>query len=440
MSKRISISVFIFTLLAAILITFMTAFAVVSRIYDDELRDAYLDNPGGDSVTQPSGEYPELKLLESIFKNYSYFDLEDEKIMDSVLKAYAGSTGDKYAEYYTAEEFEAMTSENAGEMQGVGINIIQNTEYDCIEVISVMPDSPALEAGVQPGDLIFYVGRGETRESVSSLGYTNAVKKLQGLAGTMAEFVVRRGADLTDEVEFSIKRGYVTTQSVTYRIASNAPSVGIVKVIQFDLTTPGQFSAAVDALRASGINEFVFDLRYNPGGDLQSIIAVLSYFLNEDDVIISTLDKAGNKTVDKVRVSHFTGDYAGCSVSETDIGKYKGLKCVVLVNDNTASAAELFTANFRDYKLAPIIGVTTYGKGSMQSIMSLQQFGYTGGVKLTTKMYFPPCGESYEGIGIAPDIEVELNEAAAKVNIYKLPDTDDNQLQRGIEELFRIYQ
>ena len=122
-------------------------------------------------------------------------------------------------------------------------------------------------------------------------------------------------------------------------------------------------------------------------------------------------------------------------ITVEDIGKYKDLNCVVLANENTASAAELFTSNFRDYKIATIVGVTTYGKGSMQKIFSLEQFGYSGGVKLTTNMYFPPCGESYDGIGIKPDVEVELSEAAASVNIYKLADADDNQLQRALEEL-----
>ena len=147
------------------------------------------------------------------------------------------------------------------------------------------------------------------------------------------------------------------------------------------------------------------------------------------------MDNLKNKSVYVVDTHTFSGDYAGCSVSKEDIGKYRELDCVVLANEYTASAAELFTSNFRDYDLATIVGVTTYGKGSMQKIFSLADFGFSGGVKLTTNMYFPPCGESYEGIGIAPDVEIELSEAAASVNIYKLADEDDNQLQRAIQEL-----
>lgn len=438
MSRKISISVFIFTLLAVMLITFLSAFTVVSKLYDGELRKAYLEassgGPGQQSGTNTES-YPELKLIDTIFKAYSIFELDDEAIMDAVLKAYTDATGDRYAEYYNAEEFAAMTSDNAGEMQGIGINVIENTEYGCIEVINVLPESPALAAGLLPGDLIVYVGKGEEREAVSELGYSVALKKLQGLAGTVAEFAVRRRGIDGEELEFSIERGYVKTVSVMFHICETDPTVGIVKIVEFDLTTPRQFSEAVDSLRACCINKFIFDVRYNPGGDLQSIVAVLSYFLDENDVILSTKDNLDNREEVRVKVSSLSGDYAGCSVRKEDIGKYKGLKSVVLVNGSTASAAELFTSNFRDYHLATIIGTTTYGKGSMQSILSLVNYGYKGGVKLTTKLYYPPCGESYDGIGISPDIELELDETLKNKNIYKITDAEDNQIRRALEAL-----
>lgn len=435
MSKKISLSVFIFALLAALLVSFLGAFVVVSQLYDAELREAYASADSPNVISD--GRFEELKFLDSLFKVYAYNndEISDEAVIDAVLKAYATSTGDKYAEYYTEEEFDSLNADNSGEMQGIGINIIQNTEYNCIEVINVMPDSPALEAGILPGDLIVYVGIGEEKESVAALGYINSVARLQGLAGTKAEFVVNRGENYSETVEYSITRGYVQTQSVNYRICATDPTVGIVRILEFDLTTPTQFCQAVDALTAQGIDDIVFDVRNNPGGDLRSIVSVLSYFLNAGDPIISTLDNAGNKEVFVTEVCIFSGDYAGCSVAASDIGKYKHLNCVVLVNENTASAAELFTANFRDYEIGTVVGVTTYGKGSMQNIISLDQFGFEGGVRLTTKMYFPPCEEGYDGIGITPDVEVELSEEASKINIYKITDAEDNQLQRAIQEL-----
>lgn len=434
MSKKISLSVFVFVVLAAVLLSFLSAFVVVSQVYDAELRHAYESN-NVPSTVDSDNKFSELMLLDKIFKAYSIYELDDDALCEAVLKAYTYATGDKYAEYFTAAEYEALNSANAGNAQGIGVNIVENTEYACIEIINVMPDSPALKAGIEPGDLIVYVGIGDARESISELGYTNAVKRLQGEAGTKAEFVVRRGKDHSEEIEFSIERGPYTSLSVTSRVCATAPDVGIVRVIEFDLTTPAQFTQAVDALRAKGIEKFVFDVRYNPGGDLQSILAVLSYFLNEGDVVISTEDNNGTREDIKVEVTKLSGNYAGCSVSKEDIGKYRGLKCVVLANGSTASAAELFTSNFRDYKLASVVGTTTYGKGTMQSIFSMSYYGYAGGIKLTTRRYFPPNGENYDGIGIVPDIEIELSEEARKINIYKLADADDNQLQRALEEI-----
>ena len=134
-------------------------------------------------------------------------------------------------------------------------------------------------------------------------------------------------------------------------------------------------------------------------------------------------------------MKHGDKSYAGCDITRKDIGKYKDLKFAVITNGNTASAAELFTATVRDYDLGPIVGETTYGKGCMQSIFSLSYYGFDGGLKLTTKMYFPASGEGYHGIGITPDVPVELSEEAKQYNIYVLPEQLDNQLQTAIDQL-----
>ena len=119
-------------------------------------------------------------------------------------------------------------------------------------------------------------------------------------------------------------------------------------------------------------------------------------------------------------------------MSDEDIGKYRNFKVAVLVNQNTASAAELLTAVFRDYQLAPVIGEQTFGKGTMQTLIPLDQYGLEGGLKVTTSHYYPPCGESYNGIGIAPDIVVELPEGLVIAN---LSEQEDTQLCRAIREL-----
>ena len=166
---------------------------------------------------------------------------------------------------------------------------------------------------------------------------------------------------------------------------------------------------------------------------------MLSYFLNKGDVIVSTeyADSSLND-VDVVRAVNYGSSYAGYNVSKSDIGKYKDLigKCVVLTNKSTASAAELFTATFRDYEIAPIVGQTTYGKGCMQNIIDLSHFGMKGALRVTTAMYFSKSHTVYHGTGIAPDYEVALSEEALEYNFFLIPEEKDDQLQKAIEVLF----
>ena len=386
---------------------------------------------------QNNDGYEKLELIDRLFNTYSLFDLDEQALMDAVLKGYVAGTGDKYAEYFTEEEYAQFTSDNKGESVGIGVNVVENPDVGGIDIINVMPDSPALEAGVMPGDVITHIGIGDGKQSVNDLGYTKALDMMRGEEGSVAEFTVSRTVDgQSEQIEFSVVRRKIVSSSVMSHVSETDASVGIVKITQFNLTTPTQFSEAVDGLLKKGCDKFVFDVRYNPGGDLNSIKAVLAYFLNEGDVVIRIADRKGNETVQKIEPVKYAGSYATCNIDAEDIGKYRELDYAVLANGSTASAAELFTSALKDYKLSITVGTTTYGKGTMQTTYSLEQFGYGGALKLTTKYYFPPLSDSYEGIGIEPDFVEALDEALKNVNIYKIPDEDDNQLRRAIEELY----
>ncbi len=434
--RKISFSTFLISAVALVVAAVMLTYTLCSSFYKKELAELKLQN----AVLGAEGPFDELELISEIFKAYSYAGVDEDEIMENVLKAYVNSTGDRYAEYYNAEEYKALRADTAGESEGIGINVIYSTvtangyEYKTIEVIAVTPNSPAEEAGLMVGDHIVWAGLGEERELVETLGYTATLSALKGEAGTVANFtILRKNGELYEEKEFSVERRKVESVSVYYSVSDADDTVGIVKISQFDLTVPKQFSSAMDSLIEDGCTKFVFDVRNNPGGDLESIVAVLSYFLDEGDKILSTENNAKKEEIITVKEKyHSDEDYKACDVNPEDIGKYKGFEIAVLCNNSTASAAELFTAAMRDYELAQIVGVTTYGKGSMQSILSLASFGYGGALKLTTKMYFPPCGEGYDGIGIKPHTEVELSEEAKKYNIYVLPQQVDNQLIAAI--------
>ena len=232
MKKRISLSTLILLLIAAMLLTAMSSCALADSYYRDENGGTQNEAP---VVSDKLGQIIEL------FKAYSYYEIDEEVLCRAMVSGMGLAINDRYAEYYDAEEFELMTAENQGETQGIGVTVIENADYKCIEIISVLPNSPALAAGVEPGDLIVYVGGGENKESVSELGYYAALAKLQGVKGTLCEFTVRRGEGYAEEVEFSIMRDKFTSESVMYRVCETDAKVGIVKITQFDLTTPSKF-------------------------------------------------------------------------------------------------------------------------------------------------------------------------------------------------------
>lgn len=430
MSKKISLPVAIVIMLALVLLTFMTTYTLTSIRYTARLTEAYLEG-----VQSATGNelYGKLSKIMELFYTNSISEWDDEAAIDNMFRAYVDSTEDAYAAYYNAEEYEALSSDNHAEATGIGISIIDNPEEGAIEIILVNPDSPAEEAGLRVGDLIVAAGTGDNRQLISDLGYYGAVAQLQGPEGTVAEFVVNRNGELID---FAVERRKIETVSVMHRVCETDPEIGIIRITGFDTKTPVQFDAAMEDLLAKGCKAFVFDVRYNPGGDLLSIKAVLARFLNEGDVVIRTVYKNQQET--QAVVGPYTAaseDYAGCNIAAEDIGKYRNYPMAVLANGSTASAAELFTACMKDYELATVVGKTTFGKGIMQSIIPLKNYGYDGAVKMTVAYYSSPKSDNYQDIGIAPDIDVELDPVVATKNVYKITDAEDNQLQRAIEAI-----
>ena len=443
---RISISTFVCSCIAICLAAVMITCTACNSFFKNQYVNQLLANsvkgvPLDDSV------YADIATLDMIFKNYTFEEIDNEEIKIQLLKAYVNATGDRYAEFYTIEEYnELVSSSMLGNSVGIGVKIIETSvivsgiEYKAMKIVDVVKDSPAAKAGVLAGDLVVAIGTELDNTTLNILGYDAALNKLRGEKGTFAEFAVYRPQDAGYVLKFfSIERDEYVDYSVTYKVvdADVDPTgkTGIVKINSFNHTTPTQFDEAIEALIAEGCDKFVFDLRDNPGGELSSISAVLSRFLSEGDVLISKKDNVDNVTFTTVGiVEDDPNSDIDCPVSKQDIGKYKSLNCVVLCNQNTASAAELFVANFRDYNIAKIVGTTTYGKGTVQRYLSLAYYGIPGVLKMTMYKYFPPCGEGYDGIGIEPNVTVELSKEATKYNSYELLGKSvDNQLVEAVK-------
>lgn len=461
MQKRISIITLIVVVVLCCLATFMATFLALHNEKEADIVDEYVstgptesgDVDGTDpapSDTEKQDHTPaetkpqtntvknedalspfmskvvkKLTIVDEYFRNFYIGDLNEEDLIDGIISGYVAGTGDEYGAYYNAEDFSVFMSDLNAELVGVGINVIYNTEYGLIEVLSVQPESPALDAGVQPGDLIYTVG--EEKELVSELGYYPTINKLRGEVGTIAVFSVLRGDNYTEEVEFKIPRAKIKEITVMSHVYALDDTVAVIKITGFDAGTPKQFKEKLNELVAAGCDKLVVDLRYNPGGELESICEILDYILPDGGPIIHIVDGDGNEVEAK-----YTKD-----------GHELKMPMAVLVNGSTASAAELFTSAVKDYQKATIVGTTTYGKGCMQTTIPLYSNWVKGtlydgsAVSVTYRMYDPPFSDNYHGVGVEPHVVVELDEALEGKNIYKITDEEDNQLRAAVETFYK---
>lgn len=451
-TPKISIGILCSVVLVAIAISVLLTYTLTAnseRTYYNQIlleQQEQFNQILEDNLISNDLEYSKFAMLAEMLERFSFYydEIEEEELLKLVVGAYADAVGDRYAEYYTEEEYQKLSSENAGQHQGIGVSVVQtvleidNISYEVFQIIAIFNNSPAEKSSLRVGDFIYAIKESEETKTIAQLGgYTEALSKIRGEKGTFAEFSVFRKADEGyQSIDFSIERDDYEKSTIIYSICELDPSVGYIHISQFDLTTPVQFKDAVFNLQKSGIKKFIFDVRNNPGGDLQSIKAVMSYFLQKGDLILSTVDKNGS-----VSKSYYAepmtlkGAYAGCNVSESEIGMYSDLDMVVICNENTASAAEVFTATLRDYELATIVGSTTYGKGIMQTFFSMSMFGdYDGYVKMTSYAYLTKCGITYHDIGIVPHVEATLTEEAKQYNFYLLPQEKDDQLITAIKQ------
>lgn len=386
-------------ILLSVLVTFQITFLYLSNKYEKKLDEL--------EASPEYTLYSKLSGVDSMFRKLYIGEIDEQELTDSIIQGYIDGTGDKYAQYMNSEEFEKFINDLGGELEGIGIVVVYNGEYKALQVAAVMPDSPALKAGLLPGDMIISVDEVD----VSILGYYAAVAAMQGSAGTTANFKIARGDNYAELIDMSVERGYIKSLSVMYHMYNDGSnSLGIVKLLEFDDTTPEQFKSAIADLQSQGATEFIFDVRYNSGGELESVLSILDYLLPEGPIIRIT-DAEGNETS------------RSSDASELDA------KMAVLVNGYTASAAELFSSALRDYGKAFLVGEQTYGKGSMQTIVRLPD---ESALRVTYRMYSPPYSDNYNGIGLTPDYIVKISDTAASMNIYTIPDSDDNQLQEAI--------
>ncbi len=341
------------------------------------------------------------EVLENIKKDY-VDDINQSEIMDSAINGVLQSL-DPYSAYMSPELFKEMQTDTSGEFGGLGIEI--GMEAGVVKVISPIDDTPAEKAGIKAGDYIVKIGN----EQVQGKSLMEAVKLMRGPIGTSIELTVRR-KNIKKPLEFKITRQVIQIQSVNSRIVSKEKNIGYIRLKSFNENSDNQLLKSVKKFeKNSKIKGYVIDLRNNPGGLLTQAINITDFFL-DDGEIVST---KGRKISETRKFFARKGD-------ETN-----GKPIVVLINNGSASASEIFAGALKDHKRAIILGENSFGKGSVQSIIPLRN---GGGMRLTISKYYLPSGKSISDVGVTPDILVEEDGDDFKINSEK-----DNQLNYAIK-------
>ena len=341
------------------------------------------------------------EVLEKIKKEY-VDEIDQSKAMDSAINGVLQSL-DPYSAYMSPEIFKSMQTDTRGEFGGLGIEI--GMEAGVVKVISPIDDTPAARAGIKSGDYIVRIDG----EQVKGKTPMDAVKLRRGKVGTSIKPTVRRKNE-KKALEFNVKREVIEVKSVEAKILGKKKNIGYVRLKSFNENSDKQFISSIKNLEKDYKTlGFIIDLRNNPGGLLSQAINITDFFL-EDGEIVST---KGRNISETRKFFARSGD------------GINGKPVIVLINNGSASASEIFAGALKDHKRAIILGENSYGKGSVQSIIPLRN---GGGIRLTISKYYLPSGKSISEVGVNPDIF--LQESG---NDFKINTDSDNQLSYAVK-------
>lgn len=336
---------------------------------------------------------------------YFYEDVDKEKIVEGMYSGMMKGLDDKYTAYYTPEEYADLQINATQKYYGIGAALLQDRKTGEVTVSHVYEGSPAEQAGLKDGDFILQVEDIEAAETDLS----ELVTHIRGEEGTKVHIRFYRQGEKQDR-EIDVKRANIDLPTVEYEMLEGG--IGYIHILEFGSPTAKQFKKAVEDLKQQGMKAMLFDVRDNPGGMVTAVTEILDEILPKGTVVY-TQDKYGKKENYTSDAEHFL-DYP----------------IAVLMNGNSASASEIFAGAIRDFEYGTLIGTNTFGKGVVQTIISLKD---GDAIKLTTAKYYTPKGENIHGTGIKPDIEEEFDyQGDVNAPYDKM---QDSQVQKAMEVL-----
>ncbi len=449
MNRKISLTATLLSVFFAVLITFGLTLGITLNVVD---KSPVTQTDGSGTTTapvttaQPSFDADKIQSVIDRFDTTYVKDFDKSSITDDMLKALVASIGDPYCEYMTSKEYAEYVDSYTGDYVGIGVTVTSDDDGVGILVIEVVENSPAEEVGILSGDIIVAAGGIEVKKPDGTLRTIDEVANIiKGEEGTTVSVtVLRDGMRKT----FTVERRAVVANSVRYKIytAQDGTKAAKIHISSFDYTTPEQFKAAVDAAEAANVDIIIFDLRNNLGGLLSSVSAVMTYIFSGEVKIASARYK--NYSVDIMSGKNVDNDYfeknsydnslpqlfvsasGSIKYNEAYLNHEITIPMAVVINENSASASELFTAALRDYEKATVVGENSYGKGCMQVTYLLSD---GSAIKLTSAYYDPPCGINFDfttdgPIGIQPDVELVLTDTEKRRSVYTADLFSDRQL------------
>jgi carboxyl-terminal processing protease len=353
-----------------------------------------------EKVAAPLLPIDDLRVFAEVFgkvKSDYVEPVEDKKLINEALTGMLAGL-DPHSTFMDADAYKDLQAGTQGEFGGLGIEVAM--EEGLVKVVTPIEDSPAYRAGLKSGDLIMKLDDTQVR----GLTLNDAVKKMRGKPDTKITLTVLRKGE-AKPLTFNLTRAIIKTQSVKNKYIE--PGYGYVRITQFQEHTGEDLAKALSALQAQNkgpFKGFVLDLRNNPGGLLDAAVGVSAAFLPKDDLVVYT---EGRVTDSKMRLSATPFDYARRGKGDylkNVPADYKKVPMVVLINEGSASASEIVAGALQDHKRATIMGMQSFGKGSVQTILPMNN---GSAIKLTTARYFTPNGRSIQAKGIVPDINVD---------------------------------
>ncbi|KTD67508.1 S41 family peptidase [Legionella shakespearei] len=343
-------------------------------------------------------------------KKYYVKPVDDKELFDNAIRGMLGGL-DPHSSYLNEEEFKELQTSTSGEFGGLGIEVTM--EDGVVKVITPLVDTPAFKAGIKSGDYIIKLGK----ESVQGLTLKDAVNLMRGKAGTTIELTVLRKG-VSKPLTFDLIREVILIKSVKSKMLSDG--YGYIRLTQFQALTGKDMLQAIEQLKQQSngkLKGLVLDLRNNPGGLLDSAIQVSDAFLGND--------KSGKQELIVYTEGRLPGSKFTALANPGDV--LNNAPIVVLINNGSASASEIVAGALKDNKRAIILGTKSFGKGSVQTVLPLDN---KTGIKLTTALYYTPSGTSIQAKGIVPDIVVEEMEvpknAAKKTDAMGYSEADLN--------------